>query len=230
MKIKTEISRSTTFLTNRYFAAGFAAATVVGIALLWTDRVGEASSAPSAVPYEMLRTLDSLGLGRTLGAAASGVRIVEMFDYECAACALAHEALWPILQRRINEGNVVYSAYEVPLPRHSSAAAAGVVAHCIARNDSDSYWRYRHELFTRQANWVNAHPIEDHLLRVAATIGADTTNARACAADRIDSARRSRRAGWAAVSESGLSYTPVWSINGRILPWREIGKELAAIP
>jgi protein-disulfide isomerase len=212
-----------------YFLAGVLAVVVIGVVYRVQVPRASAGELPIAtLPAALTPRLDSLGAGRSEGPADAAVRVVELFDYQCPACAAAHQAVWPGVARRIGRGEVRYTAYDLPLPGHANAIPASVVANCAADVDPARFAEVRRRLFASQAAWAEAYPAEPALLAVAAAAGADSAAVRGCV-DRTGSARAALyRQTWAAARAAGVTFTPAWAVNGRVVPWARLEAEIDA--
>ena len=192
------------------------------------------------LPAALAQRLDALGAGHSLGDARAPVRVVELADYECGACAAAHDSIWPWMEPLVREGRVRYTVYHYPLPTHERAIPAATVLECAA-GDGAGFWTLRSALLARQAEWAPppegaavegeragaapADPIPA-LLAIAEGTGADPAQTRDCLARRGDTLRRDLAAASAAVQEAGLTFTPVYAVDGEIVFWGELRERL----
>lgn len=183
------------------------------------------------VPRAALRELDGLGLGRSLGDPRAPLKIVEFVDYECPACAAAHDSIWPAAERRIREGRVHYTAYHLPLPTHEAAIPAAVVLECVhATHGPEKFWSLRTELLRRRGEWGgkkgSAYPA---LLGVAGGAGLDAQKIAGCVRTSGPGLERKLASGWKAAEAQELSFTPIYGIDGRVVYWREVRNRLDRI-
>lgn len=174
----------------------------------------------------IVQQLDSLQLGHRLGTVQAAVQVVELFDFECPACQASHQGAWPVVRKYVDAGVASYTAYDLPLPSHRAAVSAAIVATCAERLDAPRAWDLRDRIFTRRGEWVAAYPAENVLLGIAADAGLDSAAVRSCVGrDGGDLAARYARAFEAARSR-GLTYIPVWSVNGRPADWTRIDQAI----
>lgn len=204
-----------------YFLVGTLSVLVIGGAVLL--RAGPpAARGPTALPPGLVQALDGLGVGRSLGPADAPVHVVELSDYECPACAASHPSTWASVRRHAASGAVRYTLYDLPLPGHRNAVPAAVVAHCVAEDGDARFWAFRARALERQADWRDAYPAEPALLALAAETGADTAAVGACVA-RTGSARAAAlRKAWEMASAAGVTFTPAWAVDGKIVRWNEL--------
>lgn len=212
-----------------YFVAGVVAVLVAGIA--YRAQLPRAHADPRpllSLTREFTRGLDHLGAGRSQGAPGAPVHVVELFDYQCPACAVAHDSVWPGLARRISAGQVRYTAYDLPLPGHANAIPAAVVANCVLDDAPDRFAQVRHHLFHAQPAWSEAYPAEPALLAVVAAMGIDSAAVRGCV-NRSGSARAVLyRQTWTAARTAGVTFTPAWAVNGKVVAWNDLDAEVDA--
>lgn len=174
----------------------------------------------------IVQQLDSLELGHRLGTAQAPVQVVELFDFECPACQASHQAAWPVVRKYVDAGVASYTAYDLPLPSHRAAVPAAIVATCAERLDAPRAWDLRDRIFARRGEWVAAYPAEAVLLGIAAEAGLDSAAVRSCLArDGSDLAARYAQA-FEAASSRGLTFIPVWSVNGRPVDWTRIDQAI----
>jgi protein-disulfide isomerase len=226
MPMKRLISR---LRIDPYFSAGVVAVLVIGA--VYRTQLPRAHAEPlplSALPPGLTRTLDGLGAGRGQGAPDAPVRVVELFDYQCPACAAAEDSVGPLVARLVREGRVRYTSYDLPLPGHANAIPAAVVASCVAEGDPRRFTAVRRRLFATQGAWAQAYPAEPALLAAAAAAGADSAALGACV-ERTGSARAALyRRTWEAARAAGVTFTPAWAVNGKVVPWARLPQELDA--
>ncbi|HEX6038601.1 thioredoxin domain-containing protein [Longimicrobium sp.] len=212
-----------------YFVAGVLAVVVIGAVYRVQASPARAGELPvSTISSEFIRGLDLLGAGRTQGSADAPVKVIELFDYQCPACAAAHEAVWPSVARLIERGAVQYTAYDLPLPGHANAIPASVVANCVAERVPEHFAEVRRRLFATQAAWSEAYPAEPALLEVVAAAGADSAAVRECAGATGSSRAAVYRKTWEAARTAGVTFTPAWAVNGKVVKWADLEAEVEA--
>ncbi len=220
-------TRRAWFRMDPYFLAGLVAVLVAGGVYL--RREAPASPRPDVTHFSpaVAKSLDRLGVGYTRGDPDAAVHVVELFDYQCPACAAAHRATAPLLDRHLATGAIRYTVYDLPLPSHGNAIPAALVAGCVERQSSDVFWELRHRFFAEQATWANAYPAEPPLLRIAHSMGRDTAAVRACLAAEGPARAVNLRQSWEVASGAGFTFTPAWSVNGKIVSWDALDREIS---
>jgi protein-disulfide isomerase len=88
-----------------------------------------------------------------LGSATAPVTIVEYSSLTCPHCAAFAENVFPMLQSKyIDTGKVRFVSREFPLDL--KAAAASILARCIARDDGPKFFEVTMMMFHRQQELV----------------------------------------------------------------------------
>jgi protein-disulfide isomerase len=129
-----------------------------------------------------------------------------------------------MLVRRIQGGDIQFRAYDLPLPGHGAAIPAAVVANCAREAAPGRFWALRDQLFLHQAAWSASYPVEEPLL--ALVHPADSAAVRRCM-HRTGSARAERlRRSWQAAAAAGVTFTPAYSVNGKVVPWAALDAEI----
>jgi protein-disulfide isomerase len=134
------------------------------------------------------------------------IRIVEFSDFECPFCLSANPTIAQVLETYGDRIRLVYRHF--PLTIHPNARPAAEAAACAAAQGQ--FWRYHDRLFGDQTQLEEAD-----LKRHAAELGLDAPAFDAC----VDG-RRYRQdvdADIAAGAAAGVSGTPAFFINGRLL-------------
>ena len=134
------------------------------------------------------------------------IQIIEFSDFQCPFCYQAHPTVTKVLSTYGDKIRFVYRHY--PLPNHPNARPAAEAAACAA--EQDRFWQYHDRLFDNQSK-LSASDLKQH----AATLGLDTTKFAACVDARKykDLVDEDMKAG----EEAGVSGTPAFFINGRVL-------------
>lgn len=217
------------FGIDPYFLIGCVSVLLVGATFFWVRARAEAEPfTPSPISDELLAALSAQSLGHHLGSEAAPVHVVELFDYQCPACAAAHDANWPLLAEQASAGAVRFSVYDVPLPRHTNAVPASLAAACVAREAPDAFWSFRHLLFSTQGAWEASQHPQSWYARLAAEAGAEPDAVRRCVAERGPALADALRGAWRLSSAAGIDYSPAWSVNGKPVRWDEVAREVNA--
>jgi len=140
------------------------------------------------------------------GPANAPIQIIEFSDFQCPFCLQAHPTVTKVLSTYGDKIRFVYRHY--PLPNHPNARPAAEAAACAA--EQDRFWQYHDRLFDNQSK-LSASDLKQH----AAVLGLDTAKFGACVDGRKykDLVDEDMKAG----EEAGVSGTPAFFINGRVL-------------
>ncbi len=139
------------------------------------------------------------------GGESAPVTIVAFSDYECPFCRRAEGTVAQVLETYGDKVRYVHRDY--PLPFHSHAHDAAEAARCAG--DQGKFWEYHDRLFE------TAKLTLDDLKQHATELGLDRTKFDEClASGKYESAVD---ADLQAGSEVGVSGTPAFFINGRML-------------
>lgn len=142
----------------------------------------------------------------TRGPANAPVEIIEFSDFQCPFCLNAFPTVNQVLSTYGDRIRFVYRHY--PLANHPRARPAAEAAQCA--HEQGKFWEYHDRLFGNQALLG-----DDDLKQHAALLGLDAAQFNAC----YDSQKykadvdQDIRAG----DEAGVSGTPAFYINGRML-------------
>jgi protein-disulfide isomerase len=140
------------------------------------------------------------------GPANAPIEIIEFSDFQCPFCLQANPTVTKVLSTYGDKIRFVYRHF--PLPNHPNARPAAEASACAA--EQDKFWPYHDRLFGNQA-LLSAADLKQH----AAAVGLDTAKFGAC----VDSRKfksvvdEDVQAG----EEAGVSGTPAFFINGRVL-------------
>jgi protein-disulfide isomerase len=171
----------------------------------WTRELR--SGARVAVHLEAPRSAVAIPAGTpSTGPASAPVTIVEFTDYQCPYCHRAQGVIEQVLSRYSGRVRLVH--LDFPLDGHPAAFPAARATRCAA--EQGRFWEYHRNLMTAPGPFDAA----DFAARAAA-LGLDVRSFGAClASGRHDSAiRASLQEG----QELGVSGTPAYFINGRML-------------
>ena len=140
------------------------------------------------------------------GPAAAPVEIVEFSDFECPFCQRAYATVAQVMKTYGDRVRLVYRHY--PLPNHPNAWPAAEASLCAA--EQDRFWPYHDRLFEQSERLTNTD-LKAH----AAALGLDTEKFNACVDARKyrDEVQTDLEDG----EEAGVSGTPAFFINGRLL-------------
>lgn len=190
------------------------------------DGFNAAAPSPDSLESSLLEMLSLTAVHASRGVPGT-IEVVEITDLQCPACAISQQALAPVLASLAQEGRIHHTLIDAPLPSHSAAIPASVTAGCVQQSSPQSLAAFRAAVYERQDEWSYAYPVEAVLLQIADDVGIDTTDIRECitheGSDRAARHRRARNA----LSEAGFGFVPVFSINGKVVPWPQLRSELS---
>ncbi|WP_242338802.1 MULTISPECIES: thioredoxin domain-containing protein [Anaeromyxobacter] len=144
--------------------------------------------------------------GPAKGPQAAPVTIVEFSDFECPFCVRAEGTVKQVLDAYPDKIRLVYRDF--PLPMHARAPKAAEAAHCA--EDQGKYWDMHEKLFG-SGNKIDVPDLK----RYAGELKLDQAKFDKC----LDSGEKAsiveghKKAG----EEAGVSGTPAFFINGRML-------------
>lgn len=156
-------------------------------------------------PYEPPKVaVDATGPSK--GPPTAKVTIVEFSDYECPFCVKAEETMKAVLAAYPEKIRLVYRDF--PLPMHSKAPKAAEAAQCAG--DQGKFWEMHDRLFA-----ANGKIDVPDLKAYAREIGVDGAKFDSC----LDSGNKAKvvEANRKAGEEAGVTGTPAFFINGRVL-------------
>ncbi len=160
-------------------------------------------------------------IGPSRGPADAKVTIVEFSDFECPFCGRGEEAVTQVMEKYAGKVRVVFRHF--PLSFHANAPKAAEASMCA--DDQGKFWEMHKVLFANRT----ALTVED-LKKHAASIGLDQGKFDSC----LDTGAKKSLvdADTKAGSEVGVSGTPAFFINGKLLsgaqPFSEFEKIIDA--
>jgi protein-disulfide isomerase len=146
-----------------------------------------------------------------IGDAKAPVTIVEYASMTCPHCAHFDETTFPELKKQyIDTGKVRYIMREFPLD--SLAAAASMLARCVADGNADKYFAMVDTMFKQQNNWAVQDPLPP-MLTIAKQAGLSEDQFKACLANQqiLDGIEKVRQT---AIDKFKVHSTPTFFING----------------
>lgn len=140
------------------------------------------------------------------GAAAAPIEIIEFSDFQCPYCERAYPVVKRLLSTYGDRIRVVYRHF--PLPNHPNARPAAEASACAA--EQGKFWEYHDRLFENQGQLADTD-LKEH----ASKVGLDAGKFGACFDMRKYQADID--ADMAAARDAGITGTPGFFINGRLL-------------
>jgi protein-disulfide isomerase len=148
-----------------------------------------------------------------IGSAKAPVTITEYASMSCSHCAAFGENVFPMLRSKyIDTGKVRFVFREFPLD--IKAAAASILARCIAKNDSEKYLGAVEILFKQQERLLAQ--TKDTLLFVGKLNGMSELDVTACQMDQAQFDRLTADQKYA-VETLKVDSTPTFFVNGERL-------------
>src|SRR5882724_9439982 len=145
-----------------------------------------------------------------IGSAKARVTITEYASMSCPHCAAFGENVFPLLRSRfIDTGKVRFVFREFPFD--AKAAAASMLARCIAKDDSEKYLGAIETLFKLQERLVAQ--TKDTLFFVGKLNGMSEQEIEGCAKDQAQLDRLAADAQYA-LKELNVVSTPTFFLNG----------------
>lgn len=145
-------------------------------------------------------------VGPSLGPEDAPVTIIEFSDFQCPYCAAAVPTIEQVMSAYPSEVRLVFRAF--PLPFHDNAYKAAEAGFCA--DEQGQFWP--------MSDWMFGHQDQlalTYLKQEAMTLGLDSAQFDAC----LDSGQYTSRVeeDIQAGEEAGVSGTPTFFINGRLL-------------
>jgi protein-disulfide isomerase len=161
---------------------------------------------PVRISLEPPRQAVRAGDGPAKGPASAPIEVIEFADFECPYCLAAAPTVKRVLDTYGDRIRFIYRNF--PLQIHPNARPAAEAAQCA--NEQGKFWPYHDRLFAQPGK------LSDSDLKQAATeLGLDGTRFNKCLDDHkyvavIDADTK-------AGTDAGVSGTPAFFINGRLL-------------
>ena len=144
--------------------------------------------------------------------------MIEYTDFQCPFCTRVQPTLDALMKRY--DGKIRHVFKNLPLPMHAEAQLAGAASLCA--QDQGKFWAYHDWLFANQRTLSR-----DSMVAQASAIGMDGEVFTAC----IDSGTylATVRADMTEANSFGITGTPGFLINGRVLTGAQPPEEFEAI-
>ncbi len=156
----------------------------------------------------------------------AAVEIIEISDFQCPTCALAHEKVEPIIKKGL--GNASYVRIDLPLfEHHQWAIPAAAGARAIQKVAPSKYWTYVDYIFKNQEA-IGKQSFDKVIEDFAADNDIDWA-----ALKPLYSSKAERQALLEQVSRAyslGIASTPTFIVNGQVMGFGPSGEfTMAAI-
>jgi protein-disulfide isomerase len=161
---------------------------------------------PVRVMIEPPRTTVSAGTSPAKGQASAPIELIEFADFQCPYCLAASPTVKRVLDTYGDRIRFVYRNY--PLANHPQARPAAEAAQCA--NEQGQFWPYHDRLFGEPGKLSDGD-----LKQTAASLGMDAAKFNKCVDEH--KYRGVVDADAQAGNEAGVTGTPAFFINGRLL-------------
>jgi protein-disulfide isomerase len=209
-----------------YFLLGFVSVLLIGGSIARQRGPSPMGAPLPEVRADLFLTLDALGVGRLVGDPGAPVRIATLSDYACEGCAVAEANLRSRLDRWLDDGLVNLVVYETPIPVHPYSAAAAAVAGCAYQQGTAEYRAVREIMLTRRGEWLTSDAPMEALAGITVDAGASAEPLRVCLREIGDEFADRALRGWEVARAAGVTYVPVWFVNGRAVSWPRLDEEV----
>jgi protein-disulfide isomerase len=200
-------------LTTALSLAGLAALVLVARHDLTRDAMAQDGKPPDRMAQEAMAALVAKPVAlpdMALGPARAPVTITEYASMSCPHCAAFDENVFPMLRSKyIDSGRLRFAFREFPLDVR--AAAASMLARCIANDDAEKFFGAIDTLFKQQEQLI-AQP-KDTLIRIGKQAGLDDQAIERCESDQAQFDKLSADQKFA-FDVLKVDATPTFFING----------------
>jgi protein-disulfide isomerase len=154
----------------------------------------------------------------TRGPVDAPIVLVEYTDFQCPYCTRIQPTILELMKRY--DGRIRHVFKNLPLPMHQQASLAGAAALCA--QDQERFWDYHKWLFANQRTMDR-----ESMIAAAGELGMDAEVFTACIDDGTHAAKV--RADMAEAQSFGITGTPGFLINGRVVTGAQPIEEFEAI-
>ena len=141
------------------------------------------------------------------GPASAPITIVEFSDFQCSYCKRVVNVLEQVLERYPDKVKLAFRDFPI-VNIHPQAQKAAEAAHCAA--EQGKFWEFHDLLFEKQDS-IPTTNFADY----AKTLGLEVSTFQTCIDERKYQEKVERN--YAAGAKAGVSGTPAFFINGRLL-------------
>lgn len=145
------------------------------------------------------------------GNPAAKVTIVEFTDFECPFCMRVQPTAAKLREKYGDKIRFVFMDF--PLSFHPNAMDVHIAARCVYQNNQARYWEYFDTMFAQ--NRERSLITKDGAEKLALKLGTDPAKFSACVSN--PTVRAQVEASVKLGEENGVSGTPAFFINGRML-------------
>lgn len=193
-QVKPDIAR---FIKNQKAQAEVAA---------YYEKLKKEQGVEVLLPVYMPPKVAVAATGPSKGPETAPITVIEFSDFQCPYCVRAEPTVKELLASYPDKIRLVYRDY--PLPSHDLAPKAAQAAHCAG--DQGKYWEMHERLFASSGKLA-----VDDLKKYAREVGVDGAKFDRC----LDSNEKQQVVDFhkKAGDEAGVSGTPAFFINGRLI-------------
>ena len=183
-------------------------------------RRGNVSENPKTTLFEAL----DIANAATRGPKNAQIEILEISDFQCPACARAHQILEPYVEKQGDR--IHYLRLDLPITDfHDWSMNAALGARAIEKIAPKHYWSYVDYIFANQPN-ITADSIDQVVRDFVDGVGIDWKTFQRHYESPSERDRLNRQTGRA--FENNIFATPTILVNGRTLYYGENGSGLQA--
>ncbi|HUP63687.1 MAG TPA: thioredoxin domain-containing protein [Thermoanaerobaculia bacterium] len=158
----------------------------------------------------------------TRGKKGSKITIVEISDFQCAACRQMHETLEPLIEKNLDR--IEYRRVDLPLYNfHDWTLKAAVGSRAIQKIAPEKYWDYVNYLFANQTQ-IKVATLDSILQSFAEINDIDWATFSALYNSPVERQAVLRDVG--VIFDHGIFSTPTYIVNGRKIFYGENGSHL----
>lgn len=155
-----------------------AALIMTGLYILTKPPVPEDENLPAAGPDTPPFPEEVDQYGVSIGPEDAPVVVREFADYQCPGCARFAEVSQRLKQEYVEEGQVRFVYFDLPLQQHQNAMPAAMAARCAG--DQDSYWAMHNRLYDSQGQWSDSDEPQAIFTRYANDLDLNERRFRRC--------------------------------------------------
>ena len=156
-----------------------------------------------------------------LGSPTATVTVEEFADFQCPTCAKMHPLSKELIATYGPRIKFVFRNFPLNIPQHDKAYDAAVAAE--AAREQGKFWDMQNQLFSNQQTWTTSTDFRKVLEEYAQKIGLDVEKFKSDMAGM--SAKTRVDADLARGRGVGVSSTPTFYVNGRIIAFEQMNSE-----
>lgn len=195
-------------------AVAVALAVIVAGALIWTNR--DSSDLPTLSVAQASALEGIPAQGRVLGDPNAPLHLVEYGDYQCPACAVFSDQVFPeLLSGYIATGKVSFEFRDLAFLGDDSVTAAQAAACSI---EQDGFWLYHDTIYANHYGENLGNLSKSRLLQMAELSGLDRDQIASCLDD--GATAQEVQAMHQEATSLGVNSTPSFVLDGELIQWQ----------